>query len=82
MSSVSAGSTAGGPRDGVEPAPQAMGTAEQAARFVARFSELNRSEPIGRRWAVERKDDGTLLGTALLVQLPEPAAGSGFPDGR
>ena len=62
--------------------PQVMETAEQAARFVSRCSELNRNEPVARRWAVERRSDGVVLGTIILVQLPEPTAESGFPDGR
>jgi RimJ/RimL family protein N-acetyltransferase len=62
--------------------PKAMEGPEQAARFVKRCSELNLSEPVARRWAVERKDDGVVLGTTILVQLPEPSAESGFPDGR
>lgn len=62
--------------------PKAMETPEEASRFVTRLSELNRSEPISRRWAVERKDDGVLLGTIILVPLPDPSPGSGFPPGR
>jgi len=62
--------------------PKAMETPEQAARFVDRCSTLNREEPVARRWAVERKDDGLVLGTIILVQLPEPTEESGFPDGR
>jgi RimJ/RimL family protein N-acetyltransferase len=62
--------------------PKAMETPEQAARFVDRCSTMNREEPVARRWAVERKDDGLVLGTIILVQLPEPSPESGFPDGR
>ena len=62
--------------------PKAMETREEAARFVDRLDELNREQPVARRWAVERKDDGLVLGTIILVPLPEPAPESGFPDGR
>lgn len=31
--------------------PRAMETPEEAARFVTRCNELNRSEPVARRWA-------------------------------
>ncbi len=62
--------------------PAAMETAEQAARFVQRFDELNRSEPVARRWAVERTEDGLVLGTTILGSLPDPTAESGLPEGR
>jgi RimJ/RimL family protein N-acetyltransferase len=62
--------------------PRTMESAEEATRFVARCSALNRSEPIARRWAVERRDDGLVLGTLILVELPDPTPVSGFPPGR
>lgn len=62
--------------------PKAMETAEQAARFVDRCSTLNREEPVARRWAVERREDGLVLGTVILVPLPEASPESGFPAGR
>ncbi|HSE07506.1 MAG TPA: GNAT family N-acetyltransferase [Nocardioidaceae bacterium] len=62
--------------------PKPMEGPEQAARFVERCNALNHEDPVARRWAVERRDDGVVLGTVILVQLPEPSAESGFPDGR
>ena len=51
--------------------PKAMETGEQAAALVARWAELNESEPIAGRWAVERKSDGVVAGTVILVPLPD-----------
>ena len=62
--------------------PKPMTTLDEAFEFVERCSELNRTEPIARRWAVERRRDGLLLGTILLVPLPEPAETSGISEGR
>jgi RimJ/RimL family protein N-acetyltransferase len=62
--------------------PQPMETLDEAVHFIERCKELNRQEPIARRWAVERRRDGLLLGTILLVPLPEPAATSGVSPGR
>jgi RimJ/RimL family protein N-acetyltransferase len=62
--------------------PRPMETLEEATRFVERCSELNRTEPIARRWAVERRRDGLLIGTIILVPLPDPAESSGATPGR
>ena len=51
--------------------PQPMETHDEAARVVARWAELNRGEPLGRRWAVERKADGVVAGTVILIPLPD-----------
>jgi len=50
--------------------PQALETREQAERGIARWNELNAEHPDEGRWAIERKSDGTVVGTAILVKLP------------
>ena len=62
--------------------PRPMETMDEAHEFVQRCNALNAEEPIARRWAVERKRDGLLLGTVILAPLPEPAAFSGVTPGR
>lgn len=51
--------------------PRAMESPDEARRMVARWGELNATEPVARRWAVERKDDGVVAGTVILVRLPD-----------
>ncbi len=51
--------------------PKAMETLEQAQGLVDRWGEINREEPVAGRWAVERKSDGLLVGTVILVPLPD-----------
>ena len=51
--------------------PKAMESADEAARLVERWSELNRTEPLAGRWAVERRDDAVVAGTVILVPLPD-----------
>lgn len=62
--------------------PRPMESLAEAERLVERCQVLNREESIARRWAVERRRDGLLLGTVLLVPLPEPSAASGLSPGR
>ena len=52
-------------------APRALETLDEAEARVTRWSELNRSADGERRWAVERREDGRVLGTALLLRLPD-----------
>jgi RimJ/RimL family protein N-acetyltransferase len=59
--------------------PKPMETMDEAYAFVERCRDLNRQEPVARRWAVERKQDGVLLGTVLLVPLPAPAYSDDSP---
>jgi RimJ/RimL family protein N-acetyltransferase len=51
--------------------PKAMETLEQAQGLVDRWGELNRANPVAGRWAVERKSDGVIAGTIILVPLPD-----------
>ncbi len=51
--------------------PHPMESLGEARRTIARWAELNASEPVARRWAVERKADGVVAGTVILVQLPD-----------
>lgn len=62
--------------------PKPMETMDEALEFVARCNALNELEPIARRWAVERKRDGLVLGALILAPLPEPAGFSDVTPGR
>jgi RimJ/RimL family protein N-acetyltransferase len=49
--------------------PKAMESREQADRLVERWGQLNRDDPKAGRWAVERKSDGVVAGTVILLPL-------------
>jgi RimJ/RimL family protein N-acetyltransferase len=49
--------------------PKAMEAREEADRLVERWGQVNRDEPKTGRWAVERKSDGVVAGTVILVPL-------------
>jgi len=51
--------------------PKAMESMEEAHRLVRRWTELNVAEPDTGRWAVERKADGVVAGTIILLPLPD-----------
>jgi arylformamidase len=51
--------------------PKVMEGMEAAERLVSRWSELNDTDEIAGRWAVERKSDGVVLGVVILVPLPD-----------
>ena len=51
--------------------PQALEKREQADRLVARWNELNAEHPDEGRWAIERKSDGVVVGTLILLKLPD-----------
>lgn len=50
--------------------PRALETLDEAEARVTRWAELNRSYEVERRWAVQRREDGRVIGTVLLVALP------------
>lgn len=52
-------------------APRALETLDEAEARVTRWAELNRSAEGEGRWAVERREDGRVVGTVLLVRLPD-----------
>jgi RimJ/RimL family protein N-acetyltransferase len=52
-------------------APAAMQEPDEADARIARWAELNAADRSVGRWAVERKDDGVVVGTVLLVRLPD-----------
>ncbi|MGN6574794.1 MAG: GNAT family N-acetyltransferase [Nocardioides sp.] len=52
-------------------APAAMQHRHEADARIARWGELNAADRSQGRWAVERKDDGVVVGTVLLVHLPD-----------
>jgi RimJ/RimL family protein N-acetyltransferase len=49
--------------------PKAMDERAAADRLVERWCRLNRDDPTEGRWAVERKSDGVVAGTVILVRL-------------
>jgi arylformamidase len=51
--------------------PKLMQDLEEARRLVERWDELNDEDEIAGRWAVERKSDGVVLGTVILMPLPD-----------
>lgn len=52
-------------------APRALETLDEAEARVTRWAELNRSAEGEGRWAVQRREDGRVVGTVLLVRLPD-----------
>ena len=57
-------------------APRALETLDEAEARVTRWAELNRSGEVEGRWAVQRREDGRVLGTVLLVGCPTATASS------
>ncbi|MBA2445623.1 MAG: GNAT family N-acetyltransferase [Nocardioidaceae bacterium] len=51
--------------------PQVMATQSQAEQLVERWNELNGADGFAGRWAVERKADGVVAGTVILIPLPD-----------
>jgi RimJ/RimL family protein N-acetyltransferase len=54
---------------GIRPRP--VETLDEAEARITRWVEQNHHTAIGGRWAVERRDDGLVLGTVLLIPLPD-----------
>jgi RimJ/RimL family protein N-acetyltransferase len=50
--------------------PRALETLDEAEARITRWTELNRTGDVEGRWAVQRRDDGRVVGTVLLVVLP------------
>ena len=51
--------------------PAVMQDRSEAAARVERWRGLNAEHPGEGRWAVERRSDGVVVGTVLLVRLPD-----------
>jgi RimJ/RimL family protein N-acetyltransferase len=51
--------------------PQALGTLDEAEARVTRWAELNKTSDVAGRWAVQLREDGRVVGTVLLVPLPD-----------
>lgn len=51
--------------------PKAMESVEEARSLVERWRSSNAEGCLAGRWAVERKADGVVAGTVLLVPLPD-----------
>jgi RimJ/RimL family protein N-acetyltransferase len=51
--------------------PRPLETLEEADRVISRWAELNAETPDYGRWAVERRADGVVAGTVLLVPIPD-----------
>ncbi len=54
---------------GSEPTP--MRAREEAERGITRWAERNAERELGGVWAVQRKGDGVVAGTVLLVEIPD-----------
>jgi RimJ/RimL family protein N-acetyltransferase len=53
--------------------PTAMTDRDEAAARIERWRGLNADNPDEGRWAVERRSDGVVAGTVILVRLPDGA---------
>jgi RimJ/RimL family protein N-acetyltransferase len=51
--------------------PKAMEDRAEADARIARWAALNADDTVQGRWAVERKDTGVVVGTVILVRLPD-----------
>ena len=51
--------------------PRAMQHRDEAVERLARWADLAAERPDEGRWAVQRKTDGVVAGTVLLVRLPD-----------
>jgi RimJ/RimL family protein N-acetyltransferase len=50
--------------------PKALETLDEAEARVTRWAELNKTGDVEGRWAVQRREDGRVVGTVLLVAMP------------
>ncbi len=57
-------------------APNLLRTREQAIERIERWTTRTTTDPDRGLWAVERKDDGTVAGTILLVPVPDAPDGA------
>jgi RimJ/RimL family protein N-acetyltransferase len=51
--------------------PKAVETIDEAEARITRWAEQNHATALGGRWAVQRRDDGLVLGTVILIPLPD-----------
>jgi RimJ/RimL family protein N-acetyltransferase len=51
-------------------APRALESVDEATAMLQRWEQRNAELDLGGIWAVQRKDDGVVAGTVLLVPLP------------
>ena len=51
--------------------PKAVESVDDAEVRITRWAEQNHATPFGGRWAVQRRDDGLVLGTVVLIPLPD-----------
>lgn len=51
--------------------PSVMQQRCEAEARIERWRDLNASGPLEGRWAVERRSDGVVVGTVILVRLPD-----------
>jgi RimJ/RimL family protein N-acetyltransferase len=52
-------------------APTTMTDRSEADRRIERWRTLNAEDSLEGRWAVERRTDGVVAGTVILVRLPD-----------
>jgi RimJ/RimL family protein N-acetyltransferase len=51
--------------------PKPVETLDEAEARITVWTEQNHASSPGGRWAVQRRDDGLVLGTVILIPLPD-----------
>jgi RimJ/RimL family protein N-acetyltransferase len=51
--------------------PKVVESLDEAEARITRWAEQNHAAEFGGRWAVERREDGVVLGTVILIPLPD-----------
>ncbi len=51
--------------------PKVLDSLDEAEARLTRWTELNLASDVTGRWAVQRRDDSRVVGTVLLVPLPD-----------
>lgn len=51
--------------------PKPVQTLDEAEARITAWTEHNHAAGLGGRWAVQRRDDGLVLGTVILIPLPD-----------
>jgi RimJ/RimL family protein N-acetyltransferase len=51
--------------------PKQVETLDEAKARITLWTEQNQAASLGGRWAVQRREDGLVLGTVILIPLPD-----------